>query len=100
MVWSRIVSCHSIGPYMFDQNSNGHSYLQLLRGHLPGLLKNVDLATKQRMWLQQDSAAPHYAFIVRAFLNNHYNNGWIRRSGPVAWPPCSPDLTSPDFYLR
>lgn len=71
----------------------------MLRDHLPGLLENVDLATRQRMWFQQDGAPPHHALIVRAFLNNNYNNRWIGRSGPVAWPPCSPDLTSPDFYL-
>ena len=76
-----------------------NSYLQLLRCHLPGLLENVDLATRQIMWLQQDGTAPHYALIVRAFLNDHYNNRWIRWSGPVARPPCSPDLISPDFYL-
>ena len=36
---------------------------------------------------------------VCAFLKDHYNNKWIDRSGPVVWPPCSPDITSPDFYL-
>ena len=51
------------------------------------------------MSLQQDGAAPHYAFIMRTFLNDHCNNKWIGRSGPVAWPSFSPDLTSPDFYL-
>lgn len=24
---------------------------------------------------------------------------WIGRSGTIVWPPCSPDLNSPDFYL-
>jgi len=71
----------------------------LLRDHLPGLLENVDLATRQRMWFQQDGAPLHNALIVHDFLNNHYNNRWIGRSDPVAWPLCSPDLTSLDFYL-
>jgi len=71
----------------------------LLRDHLPGLLENVNLATRQRMWFQQDGAASYYALIVRAFLNDHYNNRWIGRRSPVAWPPCSPDITSTDFYL-
>ena len=51
------------------------------------------------MWLQQDGAPPHYARIVRDFLNERFNNRWIGRGGPVAWPPRSPDQTSPDFYL-
>ena len=50
------------------------------------------------MWLQQYGATPHYALILRAFLNDHYNNRWIGQSGLVAWPPCSPDLTWPDCY--
>jgi len=62
-------------------------------------LENVDLTTRMRMWLQQDGAAPHYALIVRQFLDNTYNERWIARGGPVNWPPRSPDLTSPDFYL-
>ncbi|EFN61939.1 hypothetical protein EAG_00101, partial [Camponotus floridanus] len=49
--------------------------------------------------LQQDGAPPHYARIVRDFLNERFNNRWIGRGGPIAWPPRSPDLTSPDFYL-
>ena len=84
---------------MLEQNVDRHSYLQLQSSYLPGLLENVDLATRERMWLQHDGASSHYALIVRAFLNDHNNNRFIALSGPVAWPPCSPDLTSPDFYL-
>lgn len=99
MVWCGIVNGYLIGPYFFEENVDRHSYLSLLRDHLPGLLEDVDLATRARMWLQQDGAAPHYALIVRAFLNASYNDRWIGRRGPVEWPPCSPDLTSPDFFL-
>ncbi|EZA47915.1 hypothetical protein X777_15034, partial [Ooceraea biroi] len=67
--------------------------------HLPQLLEDVDLHTRQRMRIQLDGAPPHYAVIVRNFLNQEYNNRWIGRGGPVAWPPRSPDLTSPDFFL-
>lgn len=51
------------------------------------------------MWLQQDGASPHYARIVRDFLNVTFRGQWIGRGGPIEWPPRSPDLTSPDFYL-
>jgi len=51
------------------------------------------------MWLQQDGAAPHFARIVREFLNDNYNERWIGRGDPVNWPPCSPNMTSSDFYL-
>lgn len=99
MVWCGIVNGHFIGPYFFEENVNQHTYLRLIRDELPGLMEDVDLQTRRRMWFQQDGAAPHFARIVRAFLNEHYNNRWIGREGPVNWPACSPDLTSPDFYL-
>lgn len=102
MVWCGIVNGYLIGPYFFEENVNRYTYLELLRDHLPVLLEDVDLATKQRMWLQQDGAAPHFALIVRAFLNTHYPGRWIGRGSPRPgheWPPCSPDMTSPDFFL-
>lgn len=99
MVWCGIVNGYFIGPYFFERNVDRDSYLELLRDRLPELLEDVPLATRQKMWLQQDGAAPHFARIVRDFLNYNYNERWIGRGGPVNWPPCSPDLTSPDFYL-
>lgn len=99
MVWCGIVNGYLIGPYFFNRNVDRDSYLELLRDHLPVLLENVDLATRIRMWFQQDGAAPHFAVIVREFLNNQYNGRWIGRRGSVEWPPNSPDLTSPDFFL-
>lgn len=97
-VWCGIVNGYLVGPYFFDRNVGRHSYLQLLRDELPILLENVDLFTRARIW-QQDGAAPHYAIIVRDFPNEIFQEQWIGRGGPVEWPPRSPDLTSPDFYL-
>lgn len=99
MVYCGIVNGYLVGPYFFDTNVNSHTFLELLSEHFPTLLENVDLETRQRMWIQLDGAPPHYANIVRNFLNTHYTGRWIGRLGPVAWPPRSPDLTSPDFYL-
>jgi len=53
---------------------------------LSELSEDVDLATRQIMWFQQDGAAPfaaHFARIVRDFLNNNYNERWIGRGSPV-----------------
>ena len=65
IVWCGIVNSYLIGPYFFYGNVDKHTCLEFLRDYLPGLLENVDLATRQRMWLQQDDAPPHLAFIVR-----------------------------------
>lgn len=88
-----------IGPYFFDGTVNAAIYLDLLQNVLPTLLVEVDLNTRLRMWFQQDGAPPHYANSVRNFLNGSFRNRWIGRTGPVEWPPRSPDLTSPDFFL-
>ena len=67
-VWCGIVYGYLVGPYFFQDNFDSHIYLELLRDWLSELIENVDLATRQRMWLQQDGAAPHFARIVREYL--------------------------------
>lgn len=74
MVWCGIVNGYLVGPYFFDGNVTGQSFLKLLRDHLPLLLENVDLETRQRMWLQLDGAGPHYANIVRNYLNVRFHS--------------------------
>ncbi|OXU31056.1 hypothetical protein TSAR_004757 [Trichomalopsis sarcophagae] len=95
----------AINPHWMQQNDNQHrnvnseSYLNLIENEITILLEHVDMNTRYRMWLQQDGAPPHYARIVRNFLNDRFPNRWIRRGGPIAWPPRSPDLTPLHFYL-
>ena len=36
---------------------------------------------------------------MRDYLNESFPNRWLRRGGPVAFPPRSPDLTPLDYYL-
>ena len=69
MVWCSVVNCYLIGPYFFYQNVNARNYLEILRDHLDELMKDVDLATRQRMWFQQDGAGPLFGRDVHAFLN-------------------------------
>ena len=99
MVWCGIVNGYFIGPYFFDGNVVRHTYSEMLRDHLPGLLENVDLATRKRMWLQQDGVPLHFALIVREFFKLNFNERSIGGGGPFEWPPCSPDLTSTNFFL-
>ena len=42
---------------------------------------------------------PHYNRHVRDYLNESFPNRWLRRFGPLTWPPGSPDLTPLDYYL-
>ncbi|XP_031777321.1 uncharacterized protein LOC116415878 isoform X1 [Nasonia vitripennis] len=48
-VWCGIVNGYVIGPYFFNGNVNQHNFLEFFRDHLPGLLEDVDLETRQRM---------------------------------------------------
>jgi len=55
-----------IDPYFFDNNLNEKIYLSFLQNKLPELieegsllLEEVDLATRQKMWWQQDGAPLH-----------------------------------------
>ena len=49
--------------------------------------------------MQHDGAPPHYALCSRQVMNEIFDKKWIGRGGPVAWPPRSPDPTSPDYLL-
>jgi len=45
------------------------------------------------MNFQHDGAPPRYTRHVREYLNESFPNRWLRRVGPIAWPPRSPYLT-------
>ncbi|KAJ4447737.1 hypothetical protein ANN_09745 [Periplaneta americana] len=49
--------------------------------------------------LNHDGAPPHFDRRIRNHLNATFPDRWIGRSGPVPWPPRSPDLTPLDFFL-
>ena len=49
--------------------------------------------------MQHDGAPPHYALCSRQVMNENFDEKLIGRGGPVAWPPRSPNLTSPDYFL-
>ena len=53
----------------------------------------------EELFFQHDGAAPHFSLTVRAWLDDHFPDRWIGRRGAIEWPPRSPDLTPPDFFL-
>ena len=98
-VWAGIVGNHLIGPHILTRTLNGNIYTEFLEIVLPDLLENVPLATRKFMWFMHDGAPPHYSLTARKVLDNNYRRRWIGRSGPIAWPPRSPDLNMCDFFL-
>ena len=84
------VWCGITGPYFFAEKTVTGNTLQLYA--VPQL--------PDRAIFQQDGAPPHFANIIRTFLNEQFPARWIGRGSPyITWPVRSPDLTPPDFFL-
>jgi hypothetical protein len=103
-VWCAISSQHIIGPYFF-QNEQGDSltvtgdrYRQMLQNFfIPQLqLRRIRL---HRTWFQQDGATCHTANETLSFLREKFPGRLISKKGDINWPPRSPDLSVPDFFL-
>jgi len=82
---------------LFNGTLTSAMYNDFLQNTLPQLLKDVNLATRQRLWMQQDGASPHYARVICEIFLIGCSNCWIGRDF-VSWPPRSPDLTPLDFF--
>ncbi|RWS19052.1 transposable element tc3 transposase-like protein, partial [Leptotrombidium deliense] len=51
------------------------------------------------IFFQQDGAPAHTAKVTKEFLCGTFGNNLIGKGLNIAWPPRSPDLTPPDFFL-
>ena len=94
-VWCGISSVGIIGPYFFDGCVTGKSYFEMLQHFLIPRLAHYD----DDVMFQQDGAPPHFASVVRDFLDEKFPGRWIGRRGPIEWPARSPNLTPADFFL-
>ncbi len=94
-VWAAISATGLIGPFFFNENVNQHNYREMIRDFFLPELENLnrDLGLE---FFQQDGATPHTARETIAFLQSHFGDRLISKS---LWPPRSPDLTPPDFFL-
>lgn len=97
MVWGGIIGDHLIGPYFFDGNVTGQSYLEMLQNNvIPALVERG--YTISDVIFQHDGAPPHFTLDVREWLDNTFDE-WIGRGGDILWPPRSPDYNPLDFFL-
>ena len=97
--WCGIVGNHVIGPYFFRGRLTDQVYANFLQNVLPQLMRDVPLYVRMNMWMQHDGAPTLHALCSRQVMNEIFYEKWIGPGGPVAWPPLSPDLTSPDYFL-
>ncbi|CAK9829671.1 Transposable element Tc3 transposase [Anthophora retusa] len=97
-VWAGVIGKTLIGPYYLPDNLNGDNYLVFLKNVMPDILDEVPLNVRNQIIFQNDGCPAHQRLTVRNFLNEQFPNRWIGRSGPILWPPRSPDLT-PVYYV-
>jgi hypothetical protein len=72
-------------------------YCDFLEIVVLGLLKDVPLAVRQRLWFEHNGAVAHYGEDVQQWLKATYPGRWIGHGGPIAWPPRLPPLTLTDI---
>src|SRR6185437_7270063 len=97
MVWGGIFGDTVIGPFFFEGTVTGERYLDMLINQICPAVEQLN--DGDGIWFMQDGAPPHYATIVRNFLDERYPERWIGRRGPVEWPARSPDLNPLDYFL-
>ena len=96
-VWGAPSSEGVLGPVFFDGTVDGNSYLNTLCDVvMPQLRTRTNYA---ELYFQQDGATPHYALLIRNYLDNIFPLHWIGRRGSTEWPPRSPELTPMDFFF-
>jgi len=95
-VWIGVSASGLVGPFFFEGTVTGDSYVSMLNNNFLPSVENWPLG---EMWFQQDGAPPHYSIAARNWLNDKFPNRWIGRRGSIEYPPRSPDLTPPDFFL-
>ena len=96
MVWLGLYDERLVGPYFFEGTVSGQSYLQLLRDRV---VPDLRAAGTFPTWFQQDGAPPHYAVIVRQYLDETFPGHWIGRGGFQEWSARSPDMNPLDFSI-
>ena len=97
MAWCGISSIGIVGPFFFDSTVTAASYHRMLfQKVMPSARR---LFHGDDFWFQQDGAPAHTSNKAKNYLDKKKPGKWIGKRGPIPWPPRSPDLTPPDFFL-
>jgi hypothetical protein len=84
-----------LGPVSFDGTVDGNNYTNMLRDVVVPQLRTRAIFAD--LYFKQDSATPHYALLIRIYLDNIFPLYWIGRRSSNYWPLRSPELTPMDF---
>jgi len=101
--WCAVSMQGVIGPFFFEER--GHTvtvtasrYRNMLSGFFVPELHRRGIPL-DKVWIQQDGATAHTTAGVLSFLQQTFGTHVISKNAAVEWPPRSPDLTTPDFFL-
>ena len=83
-----------MGSFFFTETVTGEVNLKIPQNDLMSELERI--GEGKPLWFMHDGAPPHYATIVRNWLNGNFEN-WIGQRGTLEWAPRSSDLTPMDF---
>lgn len=102
-VWCALSSTTVVGPYFFEDGGatvtvTGARYREMLEQFFVPELQRLNLPLN-RIWFQQDGAPAHTAAHVLGYLAEVFPGHVISKNAAVVWPPRSPDLAPPDFFL-
>lgn len=101
MAWAGIIDTHIIGPFFFDANVSGETYLDMLLGNILPELHRMGFDSADICYMH-DGAPAHITADVRQCLDDNFHS-WIGRGNGTRlylnWPPRSPDLNMLDFFL-
>ena len=92
-VWCGMTSDRIVGPFILHDTMNAERYLTMLRDEVWPIISAWD--NIEDLIFMQDGASPHFAIVVREWLNAQIPG----RRGSHEWPARSPDLTPCDFFL-
>lgn len=88
--WCAVSKKEVNGPCFFEnENVIGEAYERLFRYSSFSNLRVYPGDTN----FQQYDAPTHFLVFVSHYLDHNDTKSWIRRAGPISWPPQSPDST-------
>lgn len=95
-VWCAISRTKIIGPIFFENTINAERYADILYDYIALLPRD-----ERDAYFQQDGARAHTAGVTHSLLGPFFGKRLISLGSVsgIIWPPRSPDLTPPDFFL-
>lgn len=101
MAWAGILNTTIIGPFFFDANVSGETYVEMLTDYILPEIHRRGFDSMDICYMH-DGAPAHIPSYVRQCLDDNFSS-WIGRgegtSKLIPWPPRSPNLNMLDFFL-